>query len=332
MSGDFLQNLVTRHLGLDPVLQPRPTSRFETSLEGVHAVNSGEYNGEDGESASLEINASVRAAPFPATQPENFTSSDENSGVDKSAQTPRGMSINPTVAADKVAPATQYIETQLANAVSPAIVTNVVKQAVTGNDTTDTRSDAGVVNRHYKQQPSPFTQHGDYSTPAVVHAEQNSSDALSSRSNKARERHVTHGASSTPSGLLVQQDNHGLESNPSKLPHQLNQLIKQFRAEVDAMNHRTDTTNDDTRPVHTDKTSHPVGEIPQGSSLSISDRALREQQAKPSNPEPVINVTIGRIEVRAVPQAKPPVVKQPQTQAKAMSLENYLRKRGGDKS
>ena len=45
-------------------------------------------------------------------------------------------------------------------------------------------------------------------------------------------------------------------------------------------------------------------------------------------PEPVVNVTIGRIEVRVAPAAQAPTRQRPEG-PKPMGLDHYLRQRGG---
>jgi hypothetical protein len=79
----------------------------------------------------------------------------------------------------------------------------------------------------------------------------------------------------------------------------------------------------------------PPFSVPTGTPLygAMPDNAFRREpdsRVTEANPEPVINVTIGRIEVRAIRQPDP--TKRRQTSANAvMSLNDYLHKRGGGK-
>jgi hypothetical protein len=55
---------------------------------------------------------------------------------------------------------------------------------------------------------------------------------------------------------------------------------------------------------------------------------LPARAASTPAPEPVVNVTIGRIEVRVAPAAQTPARQRPEG-AKPMGLDQYLRQRGG---
>jgi hypothetical protein len=58
----------------------------------------------------------------------------------------------------------------------------------------------------------------------------------------------------------------------------------------------------------------------------IPDRALLPVRPEPPAPQPVVNITIGRIEVRATPAPKAPA-RERQAARPPVDLEEYLRQR-----
>ncbi|RYE87732.1 MAG: hypothetical protein EOP19_03460 [Hyphomicrobiales bacterium] len=96
----------------------------------------------------------------------------------------------------------------------------------------------------------------------------------------------------------------------------------------------------DALPVPTESSegvrSHAAAPTPRARRIVVKaatarHRAPREPlhpEAETYSPEPVVNVTIGRIEVRAVPAQPGPTRQRPQG-PKPMSLDDYLKQRGG---
>ncbi len=77
-----------------------------------------------------------------------------------------------------------------------------------------------------------------------------------------------------------------------------------------------------------DSTMHSTLEPPSWLS-ELEARFKQFAQEKKAQPEPVVNVTIGRVEVRAVQTETPRQKPQPQKPAGVMTLDEYLKQREG---
>jgi len=73
-----------------------------------------------------------------------------------------------------------------------------------------------------------------------------------------------------------------------------------------------------------------AGSLPAAAAARASSARLRPDAAAQDADEPTVHITIGRVDVRAIPAASAPVAKKPAARPRqALSLDDYLRQRGG---
>lgn len=309
----FLKNLIARHLSGSGshIVQPRPKSRFET--DSVSGASPGQNNSiennplhENSHQDYLNKYGSARAKPMgdnPAIDSVtgNITPTSLHHHINSPALVRLGDDVNQpedmfsqTTARDTDVFFTSDINRQQHNQPTESVqsASQSTAQQLSINDTLNLRVQT-IIARLKNEQ----VQHSDKRVPA----NQQLNSALL----------ITDSAFNQTAMTRSQVQ---LVTPEQTLEHPQSVNLKKHSAE----NQKTDRASDQTGSL----------QIPNWLSEIQSDLASRLQTIKSQDSaEPVINVTIGRVEIKAIQQGS---AKQPTIQNKPsgiMSLEDYLKQR-----
>lgn len=323
MSGDFLQNLITRHLGLEPTLQPRPTSRFETANSTRDAAGV-----EENQEATPEpqIPQTASALPDgPNREPHFGMFSSEY--VDKGHQ---ARVNSPLIVSDseltKIKPRDPDIQQDLNN--SQKSTTPHQEQNIDSLDVRAHKSEvlsgellsAPFNEDDHKRDGNQF----DISERAELFGREQRIDVMGESSNKdVANTSVVPQITSSDIVSPIKPDDSDQNIDYQGLVEVVKQLREEISSEKETAISETRYEQDLIVPPTSVDAEKPLY-TPTVNNTFTNDPNIPERETKP---EPVINVTIGRVEVRAVHQTDSPETKK-QKPVGVMSLDDYLRKRG----
>lgn len=328
MSGDFLQNLITRHLGLDPTLQPSPTSRFETANSVSLGVGIGENLESTSEPQHFQAVPPISDAPNSESRLDNFVP--EHIGRERQEK-----EVSPPMATDvaselKIGP--KYPDVQQDLNISPESTIphqeqNVGQLSVSAHEARIMSSKilSPAVSKDERMRDS---NQFDISELAELFAGEKRIVATEESSDK-RVADTSLASQTPPNDIVLPKtsDSSGRNVGYKELAEMVRQLRDEISADKEIAVSKIREKQELVVPPSSVQAEWPLY------SPIANNFLLREPKipGRETKPEPVINVTIGRVEVRAVHQPDPPKPKRQQP-TKVMSLDNYLRKRGGENS
>jgi hypothetical protein len=331
---DFFTNLVGRHLGASHTVQPRTPGRFEPDHGGMAETSSGE-----GTSPALSEAHAYRAQPpgeASYEMPKNTVSEIAAPGmpaVDKTGSTDRPIAPQRTFFVDV-----------------PQVTAD--NAASTGNRKDDS---SAILPRH--REPSANPGLTEQHTPGVpddgrdAHSTRinHFNDAMADKemivSQDAREHHPEHGLNDRIRAMLQRLTESAVpptvEPAADGRGSQKHENPVSLSPETPSPLPDTAVASPDPVPALEPEAAHQegaderenttlYGRLETPSWLSdVQARFNEHSQEKEAKAEPVINVTIGRVEVRAVQTETPKSGQRSKKRTGVMSLDEYLKRREG---
>lgn len=330
MSGDFLQNLITRHLGLEPTLQPRPTSRFETANSVSNAVGVEKNLEATPESQNLQAASALSDGPNRESRFDMFTS--EYVGRERQAKVDSPSIVCDIASELKIEPKNPDVQQDLNLNASQESTTSHQEQNV--EPLSVSAHEAEILSSEF---PSPPFSKGDrkrdsnqfdISELAELFGREKRIDVIEESSDKR--------VADTPVAPQMPSNNIVLPKTSDIFDQnvgykELAEVVRQLRDEISSEKETAiSKTRDEQALIVPPSSIHAEKPLysPTVNNSFLGEPNIPERETKP---EPVINVTIGRVEVRAVQQPDPPKRKRQQPSG-VMSLDDYLHKRGGGNS
>ncbi|KYC37279.1 hypothetical protein WA1_47550 [Scytonema hofmannii PCC 7110] len=309
---DYLSNLVAKSTNMTDMVRPRLPSLFEPTGEVSELVVGQEFDREQMTVNSLVQETEVNEPPMQRTT------------ALPSTHTKSRSTVAPVIAS----------ETKLSKAISPD--PKLPQQNVTwSNQLREEQS----LNPTWKQIPN--HPHPSLSTPSVettdlipsINQPSVESSPISSKESPMPETpqplSLAQSVVTNASFKLIPSEEIIATINEIQTPHLQKPAAK-------APHSASILLNEKTVPVYTKKPTEP-DVVPAPQTVVVSPHTptvkLVEQessQATPTQSAPTIHVSIGRIEVRATPTSTQPSTRSRPTPS-VMSLEEYLRQRGGGK-
>jgi hypothetical protein len=361
---DYLNNLVARHLNLIEVIQPRLASRFEPpSIASPLGANlSGSLEDQETLEAETSVEsdrqrATVRAAESPSLalppsqhslMPEPLASDEFSSGPPENLTRVRSASLLPaedfeqptskrpmTASEDRAQPVDQAASSKSTHPTRLDLTASLASSPSSSAQTGDLppvpphqaiEAEAGKADRAIRTQASQPQPEREIPSPVARQHEQQARVAASTiispeerLQENASPRHTLETSSRRPDAAEQRgPDEHAVER----------EVIERVR------------TTEQRRPAEpTEIEPHPSQNAspPAPASLIVEPRVTKYTEAEAEartrhapEPAPTINVTIGRLEVRAMVAPAPSAVARRQRAATPLtSLDDYLRQRAG---
>jgi hypothetical protein len=349
---DFLNSLVARQLGDAASVRPRLAGRFEPSPDAFASEaprRATEF--EEPDANALELFPEVETRPEPARTPRRetdetstrfvfvreqrgesqSTSSPERSPAQSSDQTHEAASSMDAADAHARARAREESDAPVRpKSIVPSFGEEAARASVESTSDARTTTGSGVDEREPVRPSSPARGPSSFATRERISDERREPSQLEPRATSRREAE-----DSRPSSSNVR---------PAPSPTSARIEVRDVRRASDEASSFTQTDSTRTREsAHSRDDANESGaerharqfrqesaafEPPQGRRVARQSKA-RDASRTQTEPTPTINVTIGRVEVRAThaPQASP---RRTESAAPRMSLEDYLRRRNGE--
>ncbi len=332
----FFSNLVDRHLGTCETIQPRSSGRFETGQNSFIGADNfdTEETGHDQVQPTYDESAITDSPAITDVKPATVESNDDFSSLSSAEKKQTNTSTRPTFTDHNLAnidspiPSSLSQATQLQNNDAPLKSENMKPTIV---DRPTLSADEKTINTRTKNNSDTLNNviSNNHPLAKTVDSRKIPESELNHRI-QAMIQHLTKDRSSAETS--GSQNEQGKKKNNNQnlmtaLPHAEVASIASPVPSAVTKNKSIQGKNPFSK--NKNRASDPGQLEPPSWLTDLTTQLTQRLQDVEQKTDPVINVTIGRVEVRAVQTETPKITRQTKKPTGVMTLDDYLKRREG---